>query len=114
MIQIYNSTCRYFGYETWTVILREEHRLRIFQKRLLRKVFRPKIKQVTGKWDLYPSRSMIRAIKSRKMKWAGHVSFMGEKGNPYSVLEGNSEGKIPLRIPRVDGRIIKLDLNEIG
>jgi hypothetical protein len=75
------------GCETWFLTLREEHRLNAFEKRVLIKIFGPKRDEVTGEWeklqnevlrDLYFSPSIIRIIKSRKMRWAGHVARMGE------------------------------------
>jgi hypothetical protein len=77
-----------YGCETWSLALREEHRLRVFENRVLRRVFGPKRDEVTGKWrklhkevlrDLYSSPSIIRIIKSRSMRWAGNVARMGEK-----------------------------------
>jgi hypothetical protein len=91
-----------YGCETWSLILREEHRLRVFENRALRRIFGPKRDEVTGGWrklhneglhDLYSSPSIIRIIKSRRMRWAGHVARMGEKRNAYRLLVGKSEGK---------------------
>jgi hypothetical protein len=76
-------------FTTQSLIRREEHRLRVFENRVLRRVFGPKRDEVTGKWrklhneelhDLYSSPSIIRMIKSRRMRWAGHVARMGGKG----------------------------------
>jgi hypothetical protein len=87
----------------------------------LRRIFGPKRDEVTGEWrklhneDLYSSPSIIRIIKSRRMRWAGHVARMGGKRNAYRLLLGKSEGKRPLGRPRrrwVDN--IKMDLLEIG
>jgi hypothetical protein len=109
--------------ETWSVILREEHRLRVFEKRVLRRIFGPKRDEVMGEWrklhsgelhNLYLSPG-IRQIKSRRMRWAGHGACMGEGRNMYRVLVGKPEGKRPLGRPRrrwEDG--IKMDLREIG
>jgi hypothetical protein len=106
-----------------TLLIKEEHRLRVFENRVLRRIFGPKRDEVTGEWrklhsgdlhDLYSSPDIIRQIKSRRMRWAGHVARMGEGRNVYRVLVGNSEGKRPLEIPRrrwEDG--IKMDLREI-
>jgi hypothetical protein len=79
---------------------------------------------VTGEWrklhneelcDLYSSPSIIRIVKLRKMRWAGHVTWIGEKRNAYSLLVGKPEGKRPLGRPRrrwVDN--IRMDLGEVG
>jgi hypothetical protein len=84
-----------YGCETWSLILREEHRLTVFENRVLRRIFGPKRDEVTGEWrkllnkelrDLYSSPSIIRIIKSRTLRWAGHVARMGEKRNAYRLL----------------------------
>jgi hypothetical protein len=89
--------------------LREEHRLRVFENRLLRKIFGPKRDEVIGGWtrlhnedlhNFYCSPSIIRIIKSRGMRWTGHVARMGEKRNAYRILVGKPEGKRPLGRPR--------------
>jgi hypothetical protein len=73
----------------WSLTLREEHRLRVFENRVLRGIFGPKRDEVTGEWrklhneelhDLHSSPSIIRIIKSRRMRWAGHVARMGRRG----------------------------------
>jgi hypothetical protein len=96
----------------------------VFENRVLRRIFGQKRDEVTGEWrklhneelrDLYSSPSIIRIIKSRKVRWAGHVTGMGEKRNAYRILVGKPEGKRPLGIPRrrwVNN--IKMDLGEIG
>jgi hypothetical protein len=113
-----------YGCETWSVTVREEYKLRVFENRVLRRIFGPKRDGVTGGWrklhneeihNLYCSPSIIRIIKSRRMRWAGHVARMGEKRNVYRLLVGNPEGKRPLGRPRrrsIDN--IKMDLLEIG
>jgi hypothetical protein len=113
-----------YGCETWSLILREEHRLRVFENRVLRRIFGPKRYEVTGEWrklhnkelhDLYSSTSIIRIIKSRRMRWAGHVALMGEKRNAYRLLVGKPEGKRPLGRPIrrwVDN--IRMDLGVVG
>jgi hypothetical protein len=110
--------------ETWSLTLKEEHRLRVFENRLLRRIFGPMRDEVTGEWrklhkeefrDLYSSPSIIRIIKSRKMRWEGHVARMGEKRNAYRLLVGKPEGKRQLGRPKrrwVDN--IRMDLGEIG
>jgi hypothetical protein len=104
-------------------MLREEHRLRVFESRVLRRIFGPKRNEVTGEWrklhneercDLYSSPSIIRIIKSRRMRWADHVAGMEEKRNAYRLLMGKPEGERPLRRPRrrwVDN--IRMDLGEV-
>jgi hypothetical protein len=96
----------------------------VFENKVLRRIFGPKRDEVTGGWrkmrneelrDLYSSPSIIRIIKSRKMRLAGHVARMGEKKNVYRLLVGKTEGKRPLGRPRrrwVEN--IKMDLLEIG
>jgi hypothetical protein len=112
-----------YGCETWSLTLREEHRLRVFENRVLR-IFGPKRDEVMEEWrklhnkelrDLYSSPSIIRIIKSRRMGWAGHIARMGEKMNAYRLLVGKPEGKRPLGRPGrrwVDK--IRLDLGEVG
>jgi hypothetical protein len=96
----------------------------VFENRVLRRIFGPKTDGLTGGWrklhneelhNLYSSPSIIRIIKSRKMRWAGHVTRIGEKRNVYKLLVGKPEGKRPLGRPRrgwIDN--IKMDLLEIG
>jgi hypothetical protein len=78
-----------YGCETWTLTLWEENRLRVFEIRVLRMIFGPKRDEVTVEWrklhneelrDLYSSSSIIRIMKSRRMRWAGHVARMGRRG----------------------------------
>jgi hypothetical protein len=114
----------FYGCETWSLTLREEHRLRVFENRVLKRIFGPKRDQITGEWrklhsgelhNLYSSPDITRQIKSRIMRWAGHVARIGEGRNVYWVLVGKPEGKRPLGRPRrrwEDG--IKMDLEEIG
>jgi hypothetical protein len=88
----------------------------VFENRVLRRIFGPKRDEVTGEWrklhneelrDLYYSPSIIKIIKSRRMRWAGHVARMGEKMNAYRLFVGKPEGKRPLGRPRdVGGWII--------
>ncbi|KAJ4437952.1 hypothetical protein ANN_13891 [Periplaneta americana] len=113
-----------YGYETWTLTLREERRLRLFENKVLRKIFGAKRDEVTGKWRklhntelhaLYSSPDIIRNIKSRRLRWAGHVAHMSESRNAYRVLVGRLEGKRPLGRPRRRWEDnIKMDLREVG
>jgi hypothetical protein len=98
-----------YGCETWSLTLREEHRLGVFENRVVRRIFGPTRDEVTGEWgklhnrelhNLYSSPDIIRQIKSRTMRWAGHVARMVEGRNVYRVLLGKPEGKIPLGRPR--------------
>jgi hypothetical protein len=113
-----------YGCETWPLTLREEHRLRLFKNRVLRRIFGPKRDEVTGDWrklhneeirNLYSSPSIIRIIKSRTIRLTGHVARMGEKRNAYILLVGKPEGKRPLGRRRrrwMDN--IRMDLQEVG
>jgi hypothetical protein len=91
-----------YGCETWSPTLREKYRLRVFENKVLRRIFGSKRGEVTGGWrnlhneelrDLYSSPSINRIIKSRRMRLAGHVARMGEKRNAYRLLVGKPEGK---------------------
>jgi hypothetical protein len=88
-VKIYRNTILslvLYGCETWSLTLREEHRLRVFENRVLRRIFGPTRDEVTGEWrklhneelhNLYSSPDIIRQIKSWRMRWAGHVARMG-------------------------------------
>jgi hypothetical protein len=98
-----------YGCETWSLTLWEEHRLRIFESRVLRRKFAPKRDDVIGGWrtlhneelhNLYSFPSIIRMVKSRRMRLPGHAARMGEKRNSYRILVGKPEGKRPLGRPR--------------
>jgi hypothetical protein len=111
-------------YNTLSLALREEHRLGVFENRVLRRILGPNRDEVTGGWrklhnkelrDLYSSPSIIRIMKSRRMSWAGHVARTGEKRNVYRLLVEKPEGKRPLGRPRrrwVNN--IRMDLVETG
>jgi len=113
-----------YGCETWSLILREERRLREFENRVLRKVFGPKRDEVTGEWrkphneelnDLYSLPNIARMVKLRRMRWAKHVARMGEDRGVHRVLLGKPEGKRPLGRPRRRWEVnIKMDLQEVG
>jgi len=113
-----------YGRETWSLALREERRLRVFDNRVLRRIFGPKRDEVTGEWkklhneelnDLYSSPNIVRVIKSRRMRWVGYVAHMGESRGVYRVLVGKPEGTRPLGRPRHRWENnIKMDLQEVG
>ena len=101
--------------ETWSPTLREERRLRVFENRVLRRIVGPKRDKVTGEWrklhneelrDLYSLPNIVRVVKSRRMRWAGHVARMGEGRGVHRVLTGKPEGKRLLGKPRRRSRII--------
>jgi hypothetical protein len=112
-----------YGCETWSLTLREEHRLRVFENRVLRRIFGPKSEE-DGSWiklhndelhSLYSSPNIVRVIKSRRLRWAEHVARIWEGRGVYRVLVGRPEGKRPLGRPRrrwEDNN--KLDVREIG
>jgi hypothetical protein len=113
-----------FGCETWSLTLREECRLRVFENKLLRRIFGPKRDEVTWEWrrlhnkelyTLYSSPNIIRVIKSRKLRWAGHVARIEARKGSYSVLVVKPEGGRPLGSPRRRWEDnIKMDLREVG
>jgi len=91
-----------YGCEAWSLTLREERKLRVFENSVLRRIFGSRRDEVTGEWgrlhseelsDLYSSPSIVRVIKSRRMRWAGHVARMGEEMGAYRFLVGKPEGK---------------------
>jgi hypothetical protein len=100
-----------YGCEIWSLTLREERRLRVFENRVLRKVFGAKRDEVTEEWrklhneelrDLYPVPNIVRVVKSRRMRWAGHVARMGEGRGVHGVLRERDHWEDR----DVDGRII--------
>ena len=113
-----------YGCEPWSLTLREERTLRVFENRVLRRIFVPKWDEVTREWrklhsdelnDLYSSPNIVRVIKPRRVRWAGHVAHIGERRGVNRVLVGKPEGKRPLGIPRRrwEDNIMK-DLQEVG
>jgi hypothetical protein len=97
--------------------------LTVFENRVIRRIFEPKRDEITGEWrklnneeldDLYSSPNIIRVIKSRRMRWAGHVARVGERRGAYRVLLGKPEGKRQLGRPRRRWEDnIKMDLQEV-
>jgi hypothetical protein len=104
--------------------LREESRLSIFENRVLRRIFGSKRDEVTEEWRrlhnkeiyaLYSSPNIIRVIRSRRLRWAGHVARIGVRRGAYRALVGKPEGRRPLGRPRRRWKDnIKMDLREIG
>jgi hypothetical protein len=93
----------------------KEHRLRVFENRVLRRIFGPKRDEVTGKWrklnneelhDMYSSPNIVRVIKSRKMRWAGHVALRGRREASIGFWWGNLRERDNWGDPGVDGRIL--------
>jgi hypothetical protein len=97
-----------YGCETWSLTSTEEHRLRVFENRVLRRIFGSKRDEDGSQrkirndelHSLYSSPNVVRVIKSRRMRFAGHVARMGEGRGVYRVLVGRPEGKRPLGRPR--------------
>jgi len=91
-----------YGCETWSLTLREERGLRVFENRVLRRIFGPKRDEVTGEWrklhneelnDLYCSPNIVRVLESRRMRWEGHVARIGERRDVYRILVGKRDGE---------------------
>ena len=86
-----------YGCESWSLTLREEGKLRVFENMVLRRIFGPRRDEVTEEWrrlhneelnDLYCSPNIVRVIKSRRMRWAGHMARMGVERGAYRALVG--------------------------
>ena len=113
-----------YGCETWLLTLTEERRLRVFENRVLRRKFVPKWDELTGEWrkmhneeptDLCSSPNIFWVTKSRRLRWLGHVTHMGESKGIYRVLVEKPEGRTPLGRPRCRSEDnIKMDLKEVG
>jgi hypothetical protein len=107
------------GCETWSLTLREEHRLSVFDNSVQRRIFGVKRNEVTGEWrklheelnDLYSSPNIIWVIEWRRMRWAEHAASMGVRRSAYRVLVGKHEGKRPLGRPRHRWEDITMDLH---
>jgi hypothetical protein len=112
-----------YGCETWSLALREERRLRVFENRVLKGIFGLERDEVTGEWrklhneelnNLHSSLNIVPVIKSRRMRWAGHVARMVEGRGVYRVLVGKPEGRRPLgRFRHRWEDNIKMDLREV-
>ena len=111
-----------YGCETWYLTLREGLRLRMFKNKVLRKIFGAKRDEITEEWrklnkselhTLYSLPNIIRSLKSRRLRWAGHVACMKQFRNAYRVLVGKPQSKRPLGRPRRRWEDnIKMDLRE--
>jgi len=105
----------FYGCETWSLILRDESRMSVFENRVLRRIYETKRDELTGEWgklhteelyDLYSSPDIIRVIKSRRMRWAEHVACMGQRRGVYRVWWRSLRERDNLEDPGFDGRII--------
>ena len=113
-----------YGFETWSLTLREERSLRVSKNRVLRRLFGPKRDEGIGEWrelhneklnDVFSSLIIIQVIKSRRVRWAEHVASMGDRRGEYRVLVGKPEVKRPLgRMRRTWEYNIKTDLQKVG
>ena len=113
-----------YGCETWSLTLREEHRLRVFENKVGRRIFGAKRDEITGEWRklhnaelhaLYCSPNIIRNLKWSRLRWAEHVARLEQFRNAYRVLAEKPESKRPLGRPRRRWEDnIKIDLREVG
>jgi hypothetical protein len=104
-----------YGGEAWSLTLREEHQLRLFENWILRRIFGPEREKVAGDcgrlhkeelYNLYTSPTNIRVIKSRRMRWESHVACIGDVRNAYEILFSKPEEKSPFGRYSIHGRII--------
>jgi len=113
-----------YGCETWSLTLKKERRLRVFENRVLRRVFGSKRDEVKGEWrklhkeelrGINSLPNIVWVVKSRRMRWEGHVALMGEGRGVHRIPVGKPEGKRPLGIPRRRWEDnINMDLQEVG
>jgi hypothetical protein len=123
VVLLRNRKFQYTVFE-WSLTLKDNHRLRVFDNRALRSIFGPKRDEVTREWrklhneelnDLYSSPSIVWMIKSRRMQWTGHMAHMRDRRGIYRVLVRKPKGKRPLGRPRHSWEdYIKTDLQEVG
>jgi hypothetical protein len=103
------------GCETWSLILREKHRHRVFQNQMLRRIFWPERDEVTGDWRRLHNEELHVLYCSPIMRWVGHVACMGDRRGAYQILVGRPEGNKPLGKLRHKWKDnIRLDLQEVG
>jgi hypothetical protein len=119
--QNYNFAYCFYGCETWSLILREERRLWVSKNRVVKRIFGPKRDEVIGEWrrlrhediyDLYFSPYIMRVIKSRRMRWAGHVANMARV--EVQILVGKPHGKRPLGKPKLGWMLLKCIFKKWG
>ena len=105
----------FYGCEIWSFTLKKERRVKVFENRVLRRIFGPKRDEITGErrklhneelYDLYCLQNIVRVIKSRRVRWAGHVARMGERRDEYSGLMGRSKEMRVWNTYGVEGGII--------
>jgi hypothetical protein len=89
-----------YGCETWSLKLREQHRLRVFENRVLRRIYGPKRDEVTGGWREILHNEELHNIKSRRTRWGGYIARIGKTRNAYRILVGKPEEKRPIGRPR--------------